>query len=52
MRGLNIWISVLKGWRQGGGKVQGSEFFQVGTNDRRGLYSQAKEVSVQKSALK
>ena len=28
------------------------QFFQVGTNDRRGIYNQAKEFSIQKSALK
>ena len=46
-------VSHLYYW-QGWGhecKVQGSETFQVGTKDR-GLYNQAKEVTLQKNALK
>lgn len=36
MRNLDVWISVPKEWRKRGDKVQDSEFFPIGTKDRRG----------------
>lgn len=51
MRNLDVWILIPKGWRQRWDTVQDSEFFQIGADDRR-LYNQAKEVRIEKSALK
>ena len=39
-----------QGWRHER-KVQSSEIFQVGTKDK-GLHNQAKEVTIQKNALR